>query len=352
MALSRLDIALGQQGLDLPVAGEIGVLRADETQDYSALPADRLWLFNSFRPGFDALQARGYRVAAQPEGKFAAMMVHVTRSKAETLGLVASALSLCQAGGTVIVDGPRKDGIDSVLKHCRKFLEIDQVVVKNHGRMFWMTRPETLPDEILDWKRGLELSRNSDGFLTAPGMFSSAHIDAGSALLAEHFDDRLAGHIADLGAGWGWLSLQALEAGKDGITQIDLYEAEARALDAAKANIRDERAQFFWSDVTKLPPAARYDAIICNPPFHQGRAATPSLGLEFITTARKLLKPGGSLWLVANRQLPYENTLAASFARLTPLAENAQFKVVLASKPIAGTTRPEQRTSRSVRRNR
>jgi len=352
MALSRLDIALGQNGLDLPEAGEIAVLRANETQDYSALPADRLWLFNSFRPAFDALEAQGHKVAAQPDREFAAVIVHVTRSKAESLGLVGQAFSICKKGGIVVVDGARKDGIDSVLKHCRKFLEIDEVVVKHHGRLFWMTCPDTLPEGIRSWEQGLELSRNRDGYLTAPGMFSSDHIDAGSALLAEHFDDRLSGDIADLGAGWGWLALQALEAGKDGITRIDLYEAEARALDAAKANITDERAQFFWSDVTRLAPAARYDAIICNPPFHQGRAATPSLGLEFITTARKLLKPGGSLWLVANRQLPYENTLAVSFAHITPLAENTQFKALLASKPIAGSTQHGKRTSRSVRRNR
>ena len=43
------------------------------------------------------------------------------------------------------------------------------------------------------------------------GIFSADHIDPGSALLAEHLPKNLRGRVADLGAGWGFLSRAALE---------------------------------------------------------------------------------------------------------------------------------------------
>ncbi len=356
MPHSRLEIALGRSGLSLPAQGRIAVLRARPDTDHSVLPGERLQLFNGFRPDHDRLAAAGHAVAARPpEGQeFAAVLVEITRSKDETKGLIAQALEMVGPGGMVLVDGARTDGIDSVLRHCRAVLPIDDVLIKHHGRLFRMTRPAELPAEVRAWADALALRPNRDGFLTAPGMFSPDHIDAGSALLARHFDARLRGNVADLGAGWGWLAIQALKAGR--IERIELFEAEDAALAAARANIDDPRARFFWADVTAATatavgpqqeqgndanrpadtPLATYDAVICNPPFHQGRAATPALGLEFIRRAHALLATDGALWLVANRQMPYESILRESFGEVTPLEENSAFKAILATRPIAG----------------
>ncbi len=361
MPHSRLDSALSRSGLVLPAQGDIAVLRARPAFDHTILPRDRLHLFNSFRPDHDRLAAAGFATAARPdrEQEFAAVLVEITRSKAETLGLIAQALEMVVPGGLVLVDGARTDGIDSVLRHCRAALAVDDVLIKHHGRLFWMTRPDQLPPELARWASALELHPNRDGFVTAAGMFSADHADAGSALLAGHFDNRLGGNVADLGAGWGWLAIQALGAGR--IDRIDLFEAEETALTAARANIDDARARFFWADVTDPhsrprplqgdgagrpadSPLATYDAVICNPPFHQGRAATPALGLDFIRRARDLLAPAGTLWLVANRQMPYESVLRECFAQIIPLAENSAFKAILASRPIAGARKQGHRT--------
>src|SRR5690606_39356015 len=58
----------------------------------------------------------------------------------------------------------------------------------------------------------------------------------------------------------------------------------------------------------------RYDFIVMNPPFHQGREAEPDMGRRIIKAAAVALKPGGRLLMVANRQLPYERTLAEVFS--------------------------------------
>ena len=96
--------------------------------------------------------------------------------------------------------------------------------------------------------------------------------------------------------------------------------------------MRRERvsAEFFWHDVTQGLPR-RYDAIVSNPPFHEGRADQPELGRAFIEAAADALEARGEFWLVANRHLPYESTLARRFGVVRNVAEHGGFKVIAAT---------------------
>ena len=133
--------------------------------------------------------------------------------------------------------------------------------------------------------------------------------------------------MADFGCGWGYLARRVLQPA---VTHIDLIDAERLALDAARANVTDPRAAFHWLDLTREAAPATYDTIVCNPPFHTGRASTPGLGQTLIEAASRALKPGGRLYLVANRGLPYEPMLKANFASFETLADNNKFRVTLA----------------------
>jgi len=73
---------------------------------------------------------------------------------------------------------------------------------------------------------------------------------------------------------------------------------------------------------------------VMNPPFHTGRAADPSLGRSFISAARAMLTPGGHLWLVANRHLPYEAALGEAFRNVDQIGTDSGFKVYHASRPV------------------
>ena len=160
-------------------------------------------------------------------------------------------------------------------------------------------------------------------------------IDPASALLAEHLPADLAGRAADLGAGYGYLSRELLERCPK-ITALDLYEAEQRALALAELNLapppRALPLRFLWRDVTAgIEPG--YDVIISNPPFHTpSRADRPDIGQRFIAVAAQALRPGGRLYVVANRHLPYEHTLNDSFGAVRVVAERDGFKLVEAVK--------------------
>ena len=69
-----------------------------------------------------------------------------------------------------------------------------------------------------------------------------------------------------------------------------------------------------------------------NPPFHDGGAEDQSLGQSFIRKAAETLRPGGTLWLVANRHLPYEGVLKPLFRRVTSAIEGGGYKVYEAMK--------------------
>ena len=180
-------------------------------------------------------------------------------------------------------------------------------------------------------------------------MFAWDRIDQASALLAKHLPSNLTGHAADLGAGFGYLSVELLTRCPH-ITAVDLYEAEARALHLAELNLREYSARiplkFHWHDVTQ-GLLQRYQVIISNPPFHtQSRADRPDIGQRFITVAAEALLPGGQLWLVANRHLPYEAILSERFGVIETIAQQDGFKIIAATKHST----PE-RTSRGQSRH-
>jgi len=262
--------------------------------------------------------------------------VEIARSKPQTLGLIAQAYDALDIGGTLVVNGDKTYGIESHQKTLRKLFEIDGVASKAHGKVFWLTK-NTRPDILDQWLQGMAPVEIEQGFQTQAGVFSAGHVDKGSMLLLDNLTNRIGGRCADLGAGWGYLSRAILERSEK-ITSLDLIEADFNALNCARLNVTDQRAHFHWDDATQFAGKG-YDFIIMNPPFHQTRKAEPDIGKAFIAKASTMLAPKGQLWMVANRQLAYEETLDAHFGQVTPVTETTQFKVINASRPKKPTHR-------------
>ncbi len=329
----RLVQAILSGDLDIPESGDILVIRGASGLLADVVEPVRLIFEQSFRPTHDALGRAGLRVTPCAEGPAMLAVVTLTRSRAENLGNVARALALLPCGATLVLDGAKTDGVDSLARQVGAALPLSGRYAKSHGLLAWLIRPAILPAAVAEWAAGAAPSRNSDGHLTAPGLFSPEGPDPGSRRLAAALDGRLKGRVADLGAGWGWLASEAL-ARCPAITAIDLFDAEARAVDCARANVADPRATFHWADVRILgKPAESYDAVIANPPFHQGRAAEPDIGAAFIAAAARVMKASGRLLMVANRQLPYEAALDVAFARWERLSEDKLYKVLAADRP-------------------
>ena len=306
--------------------GRVAVLRPHAGDDLSALPKDRVAVVTGFRPDADAFAAQGYAVAPQAEARFAAALVCLPRARDLARAMLAQAAVTVVTGGPVLVDGQKTDGVESAWRDLRAAGAAPTAALsKAHGKIFAF-------DAGVDLTAWMAQDRDIGGFVTRPGVFSADGPDPASVLLAAALPAKLPSRVADLGAGWGFLARAMLA--RDGVSECHLIEAEAESLACARVNITDSRARFHWADATRFRPDRAFDAVVCNPPFHAGRAADPALGLAFLRAAAGMLTTSGTLWLVANRHLPYERGLAELFRDLEELQGNSRFRLYRASRPF------------------
>lgn len=291
----------------------------------------------SFKPAADALERAGYDVRAADDTRYPLVLLLPPRQRDEARALFAHALMRVRDGGIVVASVANGEGAKSAQTDFARIAGPLDVRSKHKCRVFW-TRPGHAGDDALSARwRALDapLAIGDGRFVSRPGVFAWDRVDPASKLLAGHLPQDLRGRAADLGAGYGYLSAELLQR-CPGITALDVYEAEARALDLARVNLAPFASRvalgFHWHDVTTGLPG-RYDAIVTNPPFHaQARAGRPDIGRAFIAAAAQALEPGGRLWLVANRHLPYESVLDARFGHVRSIAQRDGFKVVEAVK--------------------
>ncbi|MGB8813159.1 MAG: methyltransferase [Paracoccaceae bacterium] len=325
MRSTRLNFALDTGAIALPENGSIVVYRPNAGDDLQALPMDRVLVVQGFKPDHDAFAARGYKVAVAGGTGHAAAMVCLPRAKAEAHALIAEAARSVVPGGLVIVDGQKTDGADAIYREMRGRMPVSEAISKAHGKIFTFPAGPGLEDWISE---PMEIG---EGFQTVAGVFSADAPDRGSMLLAAILPARMPGYVVDLGAGWGFLARAILA--RSGVKKLDLVEAEAAALDCARVNVVDERARFHWADATTYRADGYADFVVCNPPFHAGRDADPSLGLAFLQAAARMLSPNGELWLVANRHLPYAKALATLFRDVEEVGGDSAFRLTRAARP-------------------
>jgi 16S rRNA (guanine1207-N2)-methyltransferase len=311
-------------------------LRAREGAALHAANARGIAATQPFKPESDKLQRIGVELLDEdslPEHAFPLVLALPPRQREEARALLAKACAACAPGGVVIAAVANDEGAKSREADLKQLAGALVVNSKHHCRVF-RTQPDASFDTALveQWKR-LDAARTieNDGvrFLTRPGVFAWDRVDAASKLLAAHLPSDLHGRVADFGAGWGYLALQVL-ARCPRVASLDLYEADARALALADANLAGASIPVHrhWQDVAN-GVGERFDAIVCNPPFHAlGRGERPDIGRAFIASAANALEPGGVLWLVANRHLPYEDALASGFASVRSVAQQGGFKIV------------------------
>lgn len=162
-----------------------------------------------------------------------------------------------------------------------------------------------------------------------PGLFSWDRLDPGTSLLTEHLP-ALSGKGADFGCGIGLLARAALASPK--IETLTLVDLDRRAVECARHNVLDPRAQFLWADVKAGLALRDLHFVIANPPFHEAGREDAGLGQIFLRRAHESLRRGGALIFVANRHLPYEAVLQPLFRRVTPRVEAGGYKVIEAMK--------------------
>jgi 16S rRNA (guanine1207-N2)-methyltransferase len=340
-ALETLFLPFTRGLLPWPAGGAL-FMRARSGQALTDQQRPGLVCEQTFKPEADALHRAGHDVrlpsASASTETYPLVLLLPPRQRDEARASMARALASTRSGGTLIACAANDAGARSAEADLARIAGPLETLTKNHCRVFWASGLQGPADAQLasQWLQ-LDAPRPicNGRFVSRPGVFAWDRIDTASALLAQHLPADLAGVAADLGAGFGYLAAELLLRCPS-VTALDLYEAEARALDLARTNLAPfaTRAQlrYHWHDVTVGLPLT-YDVIVSNPPFHtQHGIERPDVGRQFLTAAAAALNEGGQFWLVANRHLPYESVLGEAFNDVRTVTQQHGYKVVTARK--------------------
>ncbi|WP_395752141.1 class I SAM-dependent methyltransferase [Prosthecobacter sp.] len=329
---------------EINTEGKVLFLRA---QEHPALAhfEGRLVCQQTWKPRANLLQAAGHRVEREVNGLFNLVLVLPDPQRDLMVADLARGHDHLAPGGILMAAVHNDAGAKRCEQYLREVAGHVDSLSKHHSRVFWATKEDGKPwkaDLLERWRQGAAMRRILEGrFWSRPGLFNWDRIDEGSALLAKHLPATISGNVADFGCGWGFLSDHLMRNCHD-IDSLDIYDADADCFECARRNLglvpTRVKAQPHWQDITTGFDRTKFDAVIMNPPFHEGKEADPLIGLKFIAAAAQALRPGGQLWLVANRQLPYENLLAETFAQTEKVIETGGFKVLHAQNPIVQPT--------------
>ena len=310
-------------------------LRARSGTLPAQINAEHIDCLQSFKPFYDELKHTGFSIIQHSQKTYPVVLVLPPPQRDESRALFAQALQRVNEDGLVVVSMQNSTGAKSGENDLRQLAPNLQSTSKNKCRVFWVNKKNVNEVLLQDWLM-LDVPRRieSTGFISRPGIFAWDRIDIASQLLAEHLPKDLAGHGADLGAGLGYLTHRVLSQCEN-VKAMDVYEAEARALECAKSNLatyeKSIELYYCWHDVVQGVQGP-YDFVISNPPFHQGALEVQAIGQAFIEAAAKSLKPKGRFYMVANRHLPYEAVLKKHFSQVNVLAIREGFKVFAAIK--------------------
>jgi 16S rRNA (guanine1207-N2)-methyltransferase len=265
----------------------------------------------------------------QEAGTLGELVVLAPPGTVERRYTIALALRALAPGGSLTVLAPKDKGGSRIAKELKSFGCNSTETSRRHHRICTGERPALLVGLEEALTEGNPRRDETLGLWTWPGVFSWNRHDPGSALLEQNLPP-LGGRGADFGCGIGILARAILASPK--VEHLAMLDIDRRAVEMAARNVDDPRVELRWADIRTGTELKGLDFVVMNPPFHDGGAEDQSLGQTFIRRAAEALRPGGVLWLVANRHLPYEAVLKSLFKRVTPKIEANGYKIYEAVK--------------------
>ena len=264
------------------------------------------------------------------------VVIYIPKSKtllAYVLHHLASQLAL---GSEIFLVGEKKGGIESAAKLLKDYGNARKVDSARHCQLWQLQLNHQPPAKTLsDWVQRYDICFADQTFsiCALPGVFSQKHLDVGTAVLLPYLTQVKGKRLADFGCGAGVMSVCLAHAKPN--AEIFALDVDAFALASTQfsfaANGFVDAAQYQVLAVTGIQDSPTgLDAIISNPPFHQGIHTHYSATEDLCRESVKHLKGHGQLLIVANRFLQYEPILQQHFRILNKLTEQQGFKVLQA----------------------
>lgn len=235
---------------------------------------------------------------------------------------------------TLVVAAKAKDINRNVLALFERFIGPTQAsLTVKKCRYITTTFAASLPRAELAFPLRWPLDNSPFVLVNHANVFAREKLDIGARFFLQHLPNVAAGaKVIDLGCGNGVLSLQLLR--QQPACQVVLCDESHMAVASAKASIAENlpeqlaQCQFVADDCLTQQANNSADWVICNPPFHQQAAVTTHIASQMFRDAKRVLKTGGRLRIVANRHLPYRLELEKRFGHCQQLAANPKFVIL------------------------
>ncbi|MFF7376847.1 methyltransferase [Streptomyces massasporeus] len=166
------------------------------------------------------------------------------------------------------------------------------------------------------------------------GVFCADRLDIGTRFFLRHLPEGRGRRVVDLGCGNGVVGTSVALADPDAevLFTDESFQAVASAEATYKANGVSGHAEFRVGDGLAGVPSGSVDLVLNNPPFHSHQATTDATAWRMFTGARRVLRPGGELWVIGNRHLGYHVKLRKLFGNSRLVASDPKFVVLKAVK--------------------
>ncbi len=265
----------------------------------------------------------------------------LTKTKAVSLDLLHKFQDKLKDGALILVAGANDAGGRSGGKLINNTLNLHKLDTARKCTLFAGTydrqkpfaAPAATKDLVLYVKNEQGLlsfkeQRQSDAVkLTLkqhPAVFSPGVIDEGTRLLLSSIPlGELEGRsILDLCCGCGVIGL-CLHPYAGLLTLADAG-AQAVALTRQNLKLNEASGQVYAADFAD--GLGKFDAIVLNPPFHQGIKADVQTTLQGLKSLKEHLNKAGCIYMVSNCHLNYEAALQQDFL-ITVLAKTNRFAV-------------------------
>ena len=277
-------------------------------------------------------------------GAFDLVIIDLPKGRRLAQRWLAQAGEAQSPGGRLYLAGANEEGIQAVVKDAAGLFGEPAILGYKKGNRVarfvkpgeflpqpgWLAEPGVRPGSWQEFEVGtpagtLRLS-------SLPGVFSSGRLDEGSAMLLPFLEQASGKQVLDLGCGYGLLGLVAAQANA---RHTDLVDESLLAVACAQKNLAEDQlvnARAFPSDALSDVLDRRYDLVVTNPPFHNGKEVDYRMADAFIRGSWEVLNPGGELLLVANRFIRYDRLMREVFASVHMAAETGRYQIFQARK--------------------
>ncbi len=268
-------------------------------------------------PGFESLPTHLAELA----------LLHLPRGREFQRQHLLACGAVVRPGGRVAFVGARDEGVKAAVDEARRLLGMAGVVSRKggHHAALALATTEALP--AVAWHTfDISVDGAATRLESCDGVFAHDRLDGGAAALIESMVLEAGAVVLDLGCGTGLVGLAARRRG----ARVIATDVSARAVASTRrthsANGFADTAVHLCIGASALP-AASVDSVLANPPFHRGHSVDFDVARLFVAEAARVLRPGGTLFLVANAFLAYRPWLESTFTQVTIAGENRQFRV-------------------------